>query len=162
MSVPQLQWNRETHRLATGRLQNTLQATCSTIMDRTDQHLGTQALLTTADQWWTQREVTLKHERKICSQNFALLKFRVLVHFLPDLHSSRSQTPSRHSLQPRLPPVLTSLTLSSALVSTKSSKASHQVGPSVTGPAGRLWQTPAISSTVCPLLCCSPSRYPGS
>ena len=36
------------------------------------------------------------------------------------------------SLQPRLPPILTSLTLSSALVSTRSSKASPWVGPSIT------------------------------
>ena len=60
------------------------------------------------------------------------------------------------SLQPRLPPALTPLTLSSAaLVSTRSSKASHQIGPSNT------WTRKLLSSTDSRnLLDCLPPTVP--
>ena len=86
---------------------------------------------------------------------FALLKFRVLTllfarhAFLQITNSTRAQ-----SLQPRLPPILTSLMLSSALVSTSSSA---RVSPSNT------WtrKSSTNSRVVCHLLCCYPSSYLG-
>lgn len=62
-------------------------------------------------------------------QKFALLKFRVLTLILPDPYSSGSQTPPGHG---RHQAIVTSVMLSSTLLSTRSSKASPCVGPSIT------------------------------
>ena len=69
----------------------------------------------------------------LSSRKFALLKHRVLALLFarPGFFKITNSTKA-WSLQPRLPPILTSLILSSALVSTMSSKASPQVGPSIT------------------------------
>ena len=66
-------------------------------------------------------------------QNFALLKFRVLALLFARPASLRIANSSEaRSLQPRPPPILTSLTLSSSLASTRPREASPRVGPSVT------------------------------
>jgi len=67
------------------------------------------------------------------SWKFALLKFRVLtmLFVIPISLSSISST-SAWSLQPRLPPILTSPTSSLALVTTRSSIASPRVGVLIT------------------------------
>ena len=89
------------------------------------------------------------------SQKFALLKFKVLTilfarpAFLPITNSTRAW-----SLQPRLPPILTSLMLSSALVRTGFSKASPQVGPSIT------WTRKLSSTDTRNLLDCLPPAMP--
>ncbi len=69
----------------------------------------------------------------LSSRKFALLKHRVLaLLFARPAFFKITNSTKAWSLQPRLLPVLTSLMLSSSLVSTRSSKASHQVGPSIT------------------------------
>ena len=66
-------------------------------------------------------------------RKFALLKHRVLALLLakPAFFKITNSTKA-WSLQPRLPPILMSLMLSSSLLSTRSSKASPQFGPSIT------------------------------
>jgi len=66
----------------------------------------------------------------LSSLKFALLKFRVLTLLFARLAFFKITNSFRAwSLQPRLPPILTSVMRSSALVSTRSSKSSPRVGP---------------------------------
>ena len=84
--------------------------------------------------------------------NFALLKHRVLTLLFarPAFFKITNYTKA-WSLQPRLPPVLTSLMLSSALVSTRSCKTSARVGPSIYLDQevilDRLKESPGLSAT---------------
>ena len=69
----------------------------------------------------------------LSSWKFALLKHKVLaLLFARPTFFKITNSTTAWSLQPNLPPVLTSLMLSSALESTRSSKASPQIGPSIT------------------------------
>ena len=91
----------------------------------------------------------------LSSQKFALLKHRVLaLLFARPTFFKITNSTKAWSLQPRLPPILTSLMLSSALVSTRSSKASPQVGPSIT------WTRKLSSTDSRNLLDCLPPAMP--
>ena len=84
----------------------------------------------------------------LSSWKFALLKHRVLaLLFARPAFFKITNSTKAWSLQPRLPPILTSLMLSSALVSTRSSNL--RLVHLLPGPGSCTQQTPGISWIVC-------------